>query len=317
MSVVLSSRLVVRGAEHQPADATGSNRLGDGVQRSRVHTLGKFKSLAFDRVRKVLGNSIVEIEQVATAVLGVSRTLPDRLDALTHAFRHDLGFLEAQQDAIALFLRDLGLNHVVEQGSRLLKRIDGTGKRITQGVSIQRLGVLAGHADSRNRKGKAIRADQADEANLERGSKRPVKGILHLQAEGKVVAIGQLEPVVGEVVDGTDAGSAVRANGLTLKVGETSRLEEVFRSTEHVGVLEDFIAVGNATEDFTVVRADIGKEAGGRAVGQVKRDLFNGVVELFRLTLNGFGGGGGEVDGHVFFGLVWLVVLRLHSSCTP
>ncbi len=254
---------------------------------------------------EVLGRGIVEVEQVAGAVLGVSRTLPDRLNALTHPLAHHLGLFEVKEDAVALLLRQTGVNHTIEQGSGLLKGVNGAGKGITESARVEGLGVLAGHTNSRHGQGKAISANKADKANLERGSERPVKGVLNLQAEGEVVPVRQFEAVVGEVVDSTDTSPAIRANGLAGEVGEALRLKEVFGSPEHIGVLEDFISVGDASEDFAVVVSHIGEKTGLRAVREVERNLGDSVIKLGGLTLNGFrGGGGGEVRGHMYFGIL-------------
>jgi len=282
-------RLVVPEVDDEVVDVPPLDRSGEPVEDARVDTLGEFEPLALDRVREVLRHGVVEVEQVTLAVLGVSRTLPDPLDALTHPLGHDLGLLETEQDAVTLFLRHSGLNHPIEQRGGLLESHNRTTKRLPHDVGVKGSRVLTGHPNSRHGDGKPVRANEADKPDLEGGTEGAVKGVLNLEAEGNVVAVRKAEAVVGEVVDRTDASPAPRADGLPLEVAEALRLEEPLGFAEEVGVLEEFVAVRDHAQDLLRVRADIGEVAGAVAVGQVHSNLFNSIVKLFGLTLGDFG----------------------------
>ncbi len=144
-----------------------SDSLNEVVKDSRIDTLGEFEPLALDLVRKVLSDSVVEVPEVASAVLVVARRLPHALDTLTHTLAHHLGLFEAEQDGVALSLRDRRGLETLERRSRFLEGIHGATERITHKGRVKGLGMLAGHTDSRNGHGEAVSAYEADHSDLE------------------------------------------------------------------------------------------------------------------------------------------------------
>jgi hypothetical protein len=255
-----------------------SDGLDEVVKDARVDTLGKFEPLALDLVRKVLSDSIVEVPEVAGAVLVIARRLPHALDTLTHTLAHHLALFEAEQDGVPLGLSDSRMLETLERRSRFLEGVDRATEGITHEVRVEGLGMLAGHTNSRNGDGKTVRADEADHPHLEGGTERAVKGVLDLEAEHKVLT-ADLDAVVLEVIDSTDTSPAVSADGLTGVVAKALGLKEVLDRVEEVLVLEDLVAFADHAKDLVVVRADISEEAGSRAVGQVERDLLDFVIK--------------------------------------
>ena len=266
-------------------------------QRAPVDALREFVAGGFNLMAGELRHGVVQAPEVAGLVLAVRRVIPDELDLVHIAVSNDLGLGQVVEDGIPLIVFDGTFSQAAEDAGAVLEALDSTTDNVHKARNVQLVRMLLSEAELIGKALKAVGANEAEHAHLERDATGAVERVVENQAQTKLVAhLGQLDQLALEVVLNIDASPVTFDVSLTGKLAELVVRECGLDGFDQRGVLNQRVAFSANAQHGLGIGAAVSHPAGMLAFRSEERDRLDRIVELV-----GRGGEGGGFGGNVDF----------------